>query len=95
MSDERDTKFAGFAELLLQELQPDLAMLFVALGSPLKSSDQEVRVAENIIARVIAQRAYDLAVHIVDAVRETMLPESIVDDIPDLTEWPTTSKQNP
>jgi len=76
MSTERDTKFLGFAKLLSDEIQDALRV----------ASD-----TENLFElehKIIAQRAYDLALHIVDAVRETTLPESIVSDIPDLTEWP-------
>jgi hypothetical protein len=35
MSDNpRDTQFAGYAKLLLEDLKPDLTVLFLALGNP-------------------------------------------------------------
>ena len=71
---QRDTKFLSFARLLIE----DLRNLPYFDGS----------VYQEGVDTLIAQRAYDLAVHVVDAIRETTLPESIVSDIPDLTQWP-------
>lgn len=58
-----DTHFAGFAAALFQEMQADLTALFVALGN---RREQDITSAEQIIQQLIAQRAYDLAMHVIN-----------------------------
>ena len=78
---ERDTHFAGFAELLHTDLQD-----IMAGGYPIDVTFQKQQ-------QLIAQRAYDLAYHILyyegdpDPVTDWSL-ENILRRIPDLTEWP-------
>lgn len=82
--DERETKFAGFARLLMNELLGDAGYIDIH-----KFWDsEEVAVYEQIIA----QRAYDLVTHTIDS---TFVNLSTGDDragaleaVPDLTEWP-------
>src|SRR6266704_5947752 len=42
MTTERDTHFLGFAKQELEDLKPDLTLLFVALGSPLSRREEEI-----------------------------------------------------
>lgn len=70
----RDTQFAGFATLLLEQL-------LNIDGVHVESSYGE---AHELWKPIIAQRAYDLVAH---AVNET-IGISKIDHVPDLTEWP-------
>ena len=78
MQNDRDTKFQGYAKLLFTELQD-----IMASGLPIDVTFQKQQ-------ELLAQRAYDLALHILiyDATENLTW-------IPDLTEWPATSEQNP
>lgn len=84
---ERDTHFQGFAELLV--LQFD--------GLSLRYKDwPDWRELDRQMKLVIAQRAYDLACHVLEhATSEVVgeffgnrIPYIIDTDIPDLTQWP-------
>ena len=76
----RDTQFQGFADLLLQEILLDV---------PLSGQDRLLRQA---IQTLIAQRAYDLACHVVEYSGGADMadwPDSeIISNLPDLTQWP-------
>jgi hypothetical protein len=74
----RDTQFAGFAGLLLEQL-------LNVEGVYVESSYGEVR---TLWEPIIAQRAYDLVAH---AVNET-IGISKIDHVPDLIEWPKESE---
>ncbi len=81
---ERDSHFAGFAELLCNEEQ-----LARFLDDPNVCSSGMRRE----IVDLIAQRAYDLVDHALEAV-PNIIPEvqslkASLESIPDLTEWPT------
>ena len=87
---ERDTHFQGFAKLLLEELKPDLALLFVALGEKqIQREKFSVEQAESIIQTVIARRAFDLVVHALDTcpLEAFEIMGNGVDYVPDLTAW--------
>ena len=84
---ERDTHFQGFAELLYPELTRDFYLLYTY-----RHANQHA-MAEQVIHQIkehLAQRAYDLAQHVLNG-NETLqwkpLEEISVKDIPDLTEW--------
>lgn len=84
MTNERDTHFAGFAKLLWHEVRK------TSFDSPGFSHYQQL---EEHLQLLFAQRAYDLARHIIwEAMGGT--PNAIriiVADVPDLTAWPDTS----
>ena len=100
MTTERDTHFLGFAKLLvpkiLQEVAPytDGASLYC---------DECVAYLHPDLERLIAQRAYDLAVHIVEKLDASPLVtfsdrigyhELFVNEVPDLTSWPAPQKDD-
>ncbi len=89
MSNERDTHFAGFANLLDEEIEAALENIAEFSFVPDAISDD--------IKHIIAQRAYDLAYHFVESAYEhrgTFRGEinASVQMLPDLTEWPTTEQ---
>ncbi len=93
MTTERDTHFLGFAKQELEDLKPDLTLLFVALGSPLSRREEEIASAERILIAHLAQRAYDLAVHTIACLEPYIFDEKHswvepIADIPDLTTLP-------
>ena len=90
MSNERDTHFQGFAELLHTELQD-----IMASGYPIDVTFRKQQ-------QLIAQRAYDLVYFLLDKAPYHSgsfdtgygTPEEIaetIEHLPDLTEWPTTA----
>lgn len=90
----RDDQFAGFAELLFNEMKPDLAMLIVDVG---KKDTASILQTEAIIKQMIARRAYDFACHITEQVSEGnaaaievrfKTPQEVVSDMRDMTAWP-------
>jgi hypothetical protein len=89
----RDTQFSGFAKLLTEELKPYQTMLLLALQS---NDKREREWSENMIQTIIAQRAYDLACHILSHATQAMIAEcelpscipECVESLPDLTQWP-------
>jgi len=97
-NEERNEHFQGFAQLLWDELQPDLEPYLLASqaqdswdivneSEPPNLSDLEAHVKQ-----IIAQRAYDLVYHTLGSERTEMIYWSIprvVRYIPDLKEWPT------
>ncbi len=91
MSTERDTHFQGFAKLLWQDLlNANRGLLEDRTGIDADNDSSLYPEFE----RVIAQRAYDLAVHVFNHTTEAMtLFDSFavlaeLNEIPDLTEWP-------
>ena len=92
MSNERDTKFAGFAKLLYEKMRGDIAGLIVAVGSPLATKQQEIDFYENMLQQTIAQGSYDLAkwtlLHTSHLDLDRLDSDEHVQRIPDLTEWP-------
>ncbi len=92
----RNEHFKGFAELLLNDLKPDMTALFIALGSPPSSRDVDIMWAERLIKIKLAQRAYDLVYHAfmtastvtLEDANLRVVDEEDVKDVPDLTEWP-------
>lgn len=89
---ERDTHFFEFAKLLLKEIEQ--------AGAGMSPQDYSPYRFEKVRRDVIAQRAYDLAVHIVNAIyvsqhRPCTFHELIQDYIPDMTELPPTPPQQP
>ena len=88
MSEIRDTHFLGFARLLISELDK------------IKALRMDIVLDE--IEPLIAQRAYDLAVHLLENIHEWDIEDyrgesgtfstndlaSIFKSIPDLTAWP-------
>ncbi len=107
MTIERDTKFQGFANLLF----PEVSKLFFTMYAYIEEHRpiEEIDSVENEIRTLIAQRAYDLAVYIIENLSlhdiepytyESYKAEIAEDNndplshIPDLTEWPNTSEQS-
>ena len=87
---ERDTKFAGFASLLMREL-----------GREAIKPDHDWNSQSGVVAleQIIAQRAYDLVDHVLNSLVNDHLGidydlhhwpnEQLIDEyIPDLTQWP-------
>ena len=84
----RDTQFAGFAKLVVEDLR-------LHGGFPMRPVNRsEVR---PLIERIIARRAYDLAYHVMSETTVGMAAENEggelsrqenIDAIPDLTHWP-------
>ena len=83
MNNERDTKYLGFAELLV--LQLDGLSVRYKDWPDWRELDRQMKLA-------IAQRTYDLLFHAVKSTlpyeRTDRVIEYIVSHIPDLTEWP-------
>jgi hypothetical protein len=75
----KNTHFQGFAKLLWDEL--------CSHGFTSENYDPDQSMYRDFAVELIAQRACDLMVHIIDHA-----PPSVSDaddwDIPDLTEWP-------
>lgn len=97
-SNPRDKQFTGYAKLLHEELKPYLTALSLALGS---KNTRDLEWAEHMIQSIMAQRAYDLALHIASHVTEGDIAsmdagmstvQQCVNAIPDLTQWPTKGK---
>lgn len=91
---ERDTHFLGFADLLFDQLTPDLA----ALAGALNDDDiQEIHKRKQAVKKLIAQRAYDLVYSAIEFLRyspyyrpmQLSSTETWVHVIPDLTARPT------
>ncbi len=97
---DRDTHFLGFARQELEDLKPDLTLLFVALGSPLSRREEEIEAAERILIEHLAQRAFDLAEHVYNHTTEAMTAFSSFaviaeeNDIPDLTTLPPVAPES-
>ena len=86
---ERDTHFQGFAKLLWDEISHDLRFLDFGF-----SPEQQASI-DNHIREVIAQRAYDLAIHVTNHTRGAISrdPNFVIrHNVPDFTEWPTPPK---
>lgn len=83
----RDTQFQGFAAALFS----DIESMFTNLD--LERDDGALRQAEaedteKGIKKYIAQRAYDLACHVWDETIGGGNPESVIDGVADLIEFP-------
>ena len=87
VNNERDTKFLGFAALVIEDLSADIVSIAI---------DEDVNV-DNLehMGYIIAQRAYDLVEHSIgtaEFMKAIDYREDIhraLDSIPDLTEWPS------
>lgn len=84
---ECDTHFQQFAELLVKEFE----------SNDLIPEHHARLIIKERMRKIIAQRAYDLACHVVNHVSETqatyrevdyMTAQEIVADIPDMTAFP-------
>ncbi len=91
----------GFARLLWDDMKADsdLPYMIEEYYTPLDSGQpypQAIERFEQVMQKIIAQRAYDLAVYVIDALKpsiytNTFTPDSqdeIFKSIPDLTSWP-------
>lgn len=79
MKSERDTHFAGFAKLLMDDL----------IDAQVEHYHDNNR--EDFVTTLIAQRAYDLVHHALEYDSAEMVDwplEQVMKSIPDLTEWP-------
>lgn len=97
MSTERDTHFLGFAENLAFEILEALDFVYLEKVDRFYDNVAERSVDPKTmesIERIIAQRAYDFASHVLDETTEHDLwifkqsDEGLEDIVPDLTEWP-------
>lgn len=84
-TNERDTHFANFAELLLKEIWPHLPPLFN--NEPPDDNDEAI---QKTVEQIIARRAYDLVMHTLRSITETDLEyaiskEAIIAGIPDFS----------
>lgn len=86
---DRDTKFAGFADLLFGEI----ARRYIAMFSlRISGEEDKADMVAHEIRQLIAQRAYDLVAHTLHEIgidedapfNDATTPA----DIPDLTKWP-------
>ena len=87
-NNERDTHFQGFAKLLWEDLETTINdhYGFIPEGERLR------RDFLPLMYTLIAQRAYDLVEHALEAVPD-IIPEvqslkASLEAIPDLTQWP-------
>jgi hypothetical protein len=75
----RDTQFAGFAALVVEDLR-------LHGGFPMRPVNRsEVR---PLIERIIARRAYDLVIHTLSHECDNNIEHCPIEEIPDLTRWP-------
>ena len=95
MSNERDTKFAGFAELVAQELKEQDLLWIGTHIRPL--TDPPVDFDYEKVKLILARRAYDLVKHTTDFldIYELNLAldhyydwDYLLEQVPDLTAWP-------
>ena len=96
MSTERDTHFQEFAWLLFPEISSRFFTLYARIEE--HRPIEELDAIEDEIRTLLAQRAYDLAIHVqmhtnisvneLEAAHIT--PQDNVKAIPDMTEWPPT-----
>ena len=91
---ERSTHFAGFAKLLVPELDR-LYMTLHARISELRPIE-EIDEIEDEIRTLVARRAYDLVYASCEAIDDKQSDyearitlEAMIDNAPDLTTWPT------
>lgn len=85
---ERDTKFQGFAKLLMDELGDQG---FVFDGADDINRDEQLEQIKLLIAR----RAYDFACHNFNYTTESMtrmFVDEAIEAIPDMTRWPKDSR---
>ncbi len=91
MTTERDTHFAGFAKLLVDELD---SRSLIPVHPRAKDAMKEA------VAALIAQRAFDLAEHVYNHTTEAMTAFSSFaviaeeNDIPDLTTLPPAAPES-
>jgi hypothetical protein len=83
MDSERDTHFAGFAKLVVDELERN----WLIPGHP-----SVIPIIKKDMAKIIAQRAFDLACHTLYetgyGLDKFYILERIIEQVPDLTEFP-------
>ncbi len=90
---ERDTHFAGFADLLYAEMD--------TIAQNLYNPNFITPGMQREIATIIARRAYDLVRHAIDSVAGGIYTQSYVGmgedadiaDVPDMTQWPDSSHE--
>ena len=87
---ERDTKFAGFAKLLQQEIwDTECSIVPMLISNP---TGQVAKELTDAVQTLITQRAYDLVEHTIEysGQIDDLLLADAVSTIPDLTQWPAT-----
>jgi hypothetical protein len=88
MSDERNEHFKNFAKLLWQDLLEANGYGYIDVNVDDDPTDP------TNYQQLIAQHAYDLVQHTIDALWPYLNEKAIepsATDIPDLIEWPTTA----
>ncbi|SRR6266851_3375004 len=90
----RDAQFTKFAELLAEELKTHGLLDLGNRMLPLVNVDLDYEE----VKRIITQRAYDLAYHVIDSCNDqesAMMSDvnhidvdSMLPNVPDMTEWP-------
>ncbi len=90
MANERDTHFAGFARLVAQELYEN---------GLLDLNHAAVYDAPGMVVEIIAQRAYDLAIHSFESVPDEKQseygdPPDCVKHVPDINQWSDLTRTN-
>ncbi len=100
MSTERDTHFAGFAQLLWDELKPDLQLDYLA-GSLQDSwalvnefEPLDLPALEERAKLLIAERAYDLVIHVLNHVPLCFPLGASMQPVPDLTTLPPAAPES-
>jgi hypothetical protein len=84
MSNERDTQFLHFAELLFQELNKNDLL---DLSGPIPDPFGEMPFPKTYLAKqIIARCAYDLVDHALDVAYRLLPQPTTVEDIPDVEE---------
>ncbi len=87
---ERDTQFAGFAKLLWEE---DLEIALGLVGLEIKNKNFHAH-----IQKIIARRAYDLAVYVIhmhtaiERLGMVLTPADVLREMPDMIECPEETK---
>ena len=89
-NDDRNTHFAGFARLQYEDLYLMFNNLFIAEADMGPSEQAAERTSQNI-QTFLAECAYDLAQHTIDALWPYINDKAVepsATDISDLTQWP-------
>lgn len=94
MSNERDTHFAGFAQLLMQEIDEQVGA--VTTWGLEQDIEDEARIGQELVSRwrtLIARRVYDLVHEACENISSAQVDgrlsvEGMMGAISDMTEWP-------